>query len=74
MAWATLDTRMYRGFMSVLDNPKLVPDRESARKAVLYAAQSVVGLTSSVGNYKLTIIHWLFIISIVKTCFLLTVL
>ena len=59
MAWATLDTRMYRGFMSVLDNPKLVPDRESARKAVLYAAQSVVGLTSSVGNYKLTMIDTL---------------
>jgi hypothetical protein len=34
----------------VLDDPKLVHDRESARKAVLFAAPSFVGLTSSVGN------------------------
>ena len=49
-ALATLNTRMIRGFMCPLDDPKLVPDRESTRKAVLSAAQSVVGLTSSVGN------------------------
>ncbi|CAM0958359.1 unnamed protein product [Alopecurus aequalis] len=52
-AWATLNTRMIRGSTCVLDDPKLVPDRESARKAVLYAAQCVVGLTSSVDGKPL---------------------
>lgn len=36
--------------MCVLDDPTLVPDRESARKAVLNAAHSVLGLSSSVGT------------------------
>jgi hypothetical protein len=46
---------MIRGFKCVLDDPNLVPDREPARKAVLYAAQSVVGLTSTVGNNNNTL-------------------
>jgi hypothetical protein len=49
-AWPTLNTRMIRSTKCVLDDPKLVLDRESARKAVLFAAPSFVGLTSSVGN------------------------
>ncbi|PNT77187.1 uncharacterized protein LOC100844947 [Brachypodium distachyon] len=62
-AWATLNMRMLRGSMCVLDDPKLVPDRESARKAVLNAAQSFVGLTSSVGGKPLARscgfwVHW----------------
>ncbi|CAM0958361.1 unnamed protein product [Alopecurus aequalis] len=53
MAWPTLNTHMIRGFKSVLDDPKLVPDHESVSKVVLCAAQSIVGLTSSVGGKQL---------------------
>ncbi|KAM0882932.1 hypothetical protein ACQ4PT_031966 [Festuca glaucescens] len=62
-AWPTLNTRMIRSTKCVLDDPKLVRDRESARKAVLFAAPSFVGLTSSVGGKTLARccgfwVHW----------------
>jgi hypothetical protein len=50
---------MIRGFKCVLDDPNFVPDPEPARKAVLYAAQSVVGLTSTVGNNNDTLALYL---------------
>ncbi|KAM0882936.1 hypothetical protein ACQ4PT_031968 [Festuca glaucescens] len=50
MAYPTLNVHMIRASMCVLDDPELVPDHESARKAVLHAAQSVVGISSFVGG------------------------
>ncbi|KAK1692773.1 hypothetical protein QYE76_009470 [Lolium multiflorum] len=62
-AWPTLNTLMIRGFKCVLDDPNFVPDPEPARKAVLYAAPSVVGLTSTVDGKPLERccgfwVHW----------------
>ncbi|XP_047042760.1 uncharacterized protein LOC124646726 [Lolium rigidum] len=53
MTYPTLNVHMIRASMCVLDDPELVPDHESARKAVLHAAQSVVGISSSVGGKPL---------------------
>jgi hypothetical protein len=52
MTYPTLNVQMIRTSTCVLDDPVLVPDRESARKAVLCAAQSVVGISSSIGNIR----------------------
>ncbi|VAI88580.1 unnamed protein product [Triticum turgidum subsp. durum] len=53
MGLATLNVHMCRASMCVLDDPNLVPDRESARTAVLNAGRSVLGLSSSVGGKPL---------------------
>jgi hypothetical protein len=50
MTYPTLNVHMVRATTRVLVDPELIPDRESARKAVLYASQSVVGISSSIGN------------------------
>ncbi|EMS58833.1 hypothetical protein TRIUR3_25516 [Triticum urartu] len=53
MGLPTLNVHMCRASMCVLDDPNLVPDRESARKTVLNAAHSVLGLSSSIGGKPL---------------------
>ena len=53
MGLPTLNVHMCRASMCVLDDPNLVPDRASARKAVLNAAHSVLGLSSSIGGKPL---------------------
>ncbi|XP_037462310.1 uncharacterized protein LOC119333555 [Triticum dicoccoides] len=53
MGLPTLNVHMCRASMCVLDDPNLVPDRESSRKAVLNAARSVLGFSSFVGGKPL---------------------
>jgi hypothetical protein len=59
MTYPTLNVHMISASTCVLDDPKLVPDHESARKAVLHAAQSVVGISSSVGDISDTLALYL---------------
>jgi hypothetical protein len=52
MTYPTLNVHMVRATTCALDDPEFIPDRESARNAVLYASQSVVGISSSIGNIR----------------------